>query len=159
MALYNLRSADGDWRITKFDNDLNPLQSYLVSIEACECPAGVRPTCRHRQMLPKMLAVQAEDSGMFYDFEADQFLATEVSEPELPSTNAGDIEPQLSGLQEEQILMGFHNEVEPQRGLPALATEPLAVATYIELPATADVAEEFAKLRNHPTGITIKRRF
>jgi len=41
-------------------------------------------------MLPKMLAVQAEDSGMFYDFEADQFLATEVSEPELPSTSSGD---------------------------------------------------------------------
>lgn len=75
MALYNLRSADGDWRITKFDNDLNPESSYLVSREACECLAGHRPSCRHRQMLSRMLAAQAEDSPMFYDFDRDQWLA------------------------------------------------------------------------------------
>jgi hypothetical protein len=80
MSLYNLRSSDGDWRITKFDNDLNPESSYLVSAEACECPAGVRPTCRHRQMLPKLLAAGAEDSPMFYDFDHDQFLAPATTE-------------------------------------------------------------------------------
>ena len=30
MTLYNLRSADGDYRITKFDSGLNPESSYLI---------------------------------------------------------------------------------------------------------------------------------
>lgn len=80
MTLYNLRSADGDWRITKFTNELDPEGSYLVSADACTCPAGVRPTCRHRQMLPKFLAAGAEDSGMFFHFETEQFLAPDLGE-------------------------------------------------------------------------------
>lgn len=74
MSLYNLKSSDGQWRITKFTNDLDVEASYITSEAECECPAGSRPTCRHRQMLPKMLHVGAEDSGMFYDFDHDQFL-------------------------------------------------------------------------------------
>lgn len=80
MTLYNLRSADGDWRITKFTNELDPEGSYLVSADACTCPAGVRPTCRHRQMLPKFLAAGAEDSGMFFHFETEQFLTPDLGE-------------------------------------------------------------------------------
>ena len=74
MTLYNLKSSDGQWRITKFTNDLDVESSYITSETECECPAGVRPSCRHRQMLPRMLNVGAEDSGMFYDFERDVFL-------------------------------------------------------------------------------------
>ena len=74
MTLYNLKSSDGQWRITKFDDQLNVESSYITSETECECPAGVRPSCRHRQMLPRMLNVGAEDSGMFYDFERDVFL-------------------------------------------------------------------------------------
>jgi len=81
MTLYNLKFADGQWRITKFTNDLEVESSYITSINECECPAGNRPTCRHRQMLPKMLNVGAEDSGMFYDFERDQFLEL-ITDPE-----------------------------------------------------------------------------
>ena len=82
MSLYNLKSADGDWRITKFTNDLDVESSYLVSRDACECPAGHRPSCRHRQMLPRMLAAQAEDSPMFYDFDNDRWL-TPTGVPEI----------------------------------------------------------------------------
>lgn len=74
MSLYNLKTADGEYRITKFTNDLEVESSYIVSENECACPAGARPSCRHRQMLPKMLNVGAEDSGMFYDFDHDQFL-------------------------------------------------------------------------------------
>lgn len=91
MALYNLRSSDGDWRITKFTNDLDVESSYLVSRDACECPAGHRPSCRHRQMLPRMLAAQAEDSPMFYDFDNDRWLAPTGS-PEII-----DAEPMADG--------------------------------------------------------------
>lgn len=85
MSLYNLKSDDGQWRITKFDNGLNVESSYLTSLEGCECPAGARPTCRHRTMLPRMLNVGAENSGMFYDFDADQFLE--------PLSDAEDTQP------------------------------------------------------------------
>lgn len=82
MALYNLKSSDSQWRITKFTNDLEVESSYLTSETECACPAGVRPQCRHRQMLPKMLAVGAEDSGMFYDYDKDQFFEPITNEVE-----------------------------------------------------------------------------
>lgn len=80
MALYNLRTSDGEYRITKFTADLEVESSYITSLDTCECPAGVRPTCRHRQMLPKMLAQGIEDSPCFYDFERDVFLEPQVSD-------------------------------------------------------------------------------
>ena len=72
MTLYNLKSALDDYRITKFDRDLNPESSYLLGpddrgIIQCECPAGVRSSCRHRQMLPHLLPLV--DTEWFWDFE------------------------------------------------------------------------------------------
>jgi hypothetical protein len=59
LTLYSIRThidaagASG-YYITKFvDGEVE--SAYRTSREACECPAGVRPTCRHRQMLPHML--------------------------------------------------------------------------------------------------------
>ena len=100
MTLYNLKTDGDQYRITKFTNDLDVESSYLLSETECECPAGHRPTCRHRQMLPTMLANDLADSGGFYDFDHDQVL--------MPTTFELEPEPKLTGLQEEQILMGFH---------------------------------------------------
>lgn len=72
MTLYNLRTDGDQWRITKFDNDLNVESSYLLSEAECECPAGHRPSCRHRQMLPAMLAQGICNKSMFWDFETSQ---------------------------------------------------------------------------------------
>lgn len=74
MTLYNLRTDGDNYRITKFTNDLDVESSYLTSHNECACPAGHRPTCRHRQMLPTMLAANLCDSGGFYDFESGQVL-------------------------------------------------------------------------------------
>lgn len=76
MILYNLKSETShanviSYRITKFDDDLNPESSYLVHHEVCECPAGTRNTCRHRQMLPLML--DRVDSSWFYCFDDKQW--------------------------------------------------------------------------------------
>ena len=57
-TLYNLHTDGDQYRITKFV-DGNPESSYLLSHQECQCPAGHRATCRHRQMLPSML-----DSGI-----------------------------------------------------------------------------------------------
>lgn len=86
MTLYNLRSSDGDYRITKFDTGMNPESSYITSYELCECPAGVRPSCRHRQMLPQMLAHNLLDSPDFWDFENGMIV------PGFEGDDGGDIE-------------------------------------------------------------------
>ena len=53
MTLYNCRraSTEGDYRITKFTDGLDVEASYLTSVIECDCPAGFRHSCRHRDML------------------------------------------------------------------------------------------------------------
>jgi hypothetical protein len=68
-TLYNCRSAGPAFRITKFDDDMNVESSYICTEEQCDCPAGVRPTCRHRQMLPKFLQRNFVDTEWFLDFD------------------------------------------------------------------------------------------
>ena len=67
--LYNCRHSGDQYRITKFDSDMNPQGSYLTSLEECECPAGVRPTCRHRTMLPKFIARQHVGDEWMFDYD------------------------------------------------------------------------------------------
>lgn len=56
------------YRISKFvDGELE--SSYLTTFDQCECPAGVRPSCRHRQMLPQMLAAEIVNTHWFWDFD------------------------------------------------------------------------------------------
>jgi hypothetical protein len=67
MTLYNAKSTDDGVRITKFTDDLNVESSYIVSRSSCDCPAGVRDTCRHRQMLPSF--VERIDTPWFLDWD------------------------------------------------------------------------------------------
>lgn len=69
MSLYNCRHSGDQYRITKFDSDMNPQGSYLCDTDNCECPAGVRPSCRHRQMLPKFIARGHVGDEWFFDFD------------------------------------------------------------------------------------------
>lgn len=67
MPLYNIRTTELGYRITKFDSDLNVLSSYTTTAATCECPQGIKPTCRHRKMLPLM--VDRADSAWFYNYD------------------------------------------------------------------------------------------
>lgn len=72
MILYNCkRSTDRDetYILTKFDDDMNIESSYNTSLTECECPAGSRNTCRHRQMLPQFLAYGYEDTENFFCYD------------------------------------------------------------------------------------------
>ncbi len=69
VAMYSLRTDGDQYRITKFV-DGNPEGSYLCSEEACTCPAGHRHTCRHRQMLPTMLAHGLANTHWFFAYDA-----------------------------------------------------------------------------------------
>lgn len=75
-TLYNLHTDGDQYRITKFV-DGNPESSYLTTHSECQCPAGHRHTCRHRQMLPEMLAAGLENSHFFWDF--DRHMAFDIS--------------------------------------------------------------------------------
>lgn len=67
--LYNCRHDGDQFRITKFDTDMNVEASYLLNAHECECPASARDTCRHRQMLPKFIARGAVGTEWFYDHD------------------------------------------------------------------------------------------
>ena len=76
--LYNCK-IDGDhYRITKFDAHFDVEASYLCTEEECECPAGERPSCRHRQMLPKFQAHKATKGQMFFDYDREMWLKAEL---------------------------------------------------------------------------------
>lgn len=67
MTLYNAKTEGHSLRVTKFDSDLNPESSYLTTAENCECPAGVRSTCRHRQMYYNLRAIA--DGPYFFNYD------------------------------------------------------------------------------------------
>ena len=61
MSLYNMKRLpiEGCFAITKFDDDLNVESNYEyiqgTNGDVCKCPAGERPSCRHRQMFPQLI--------------------------------------------------------------------------------------------------------
>jgi len=67
MSLYNAKTLDDTIRITKFTDDLDVESSYTVSRNSCDCPAGRRDTCRHRQMFPSF--VERIDTPWFLDWD------------------------------------------------------------------------------------------
>ncbi len=75
--LYNCHSDGDQYRITKFDSLGNVESTYLCTTEECECPAGVRPTCRHRQMLPLFLKREAVNTFWFFDFDRKGWVTNE----------------------------------------------------------------------------------
>lgn len=68
-VLYNCKHDGDQYRITKFNSDFNVEASYLCDLHSCECPAGHRPHCRHRGMLPKFIQRQHVGDNWFYDHD------------------------------------------------------------------------------------------
>lgn len=87
-SLYNCKHSGDQYKITKFDSDFNVEASYLCTLDACECPAGHRPTCRHRQMLPKFINRNYVGTEYFFDFDRGGWVQGWKEEPaEAPATN------------------------------------------------------------------------
>lgn len=144
--LYNCRHAGDQYRITKFDDDMNVQSSYLCTIDECDCPAGSRNICRHRQMLHKFIGREHIGDEWFFDFDrggwvqmgpewakpkdegisqnaTSTFIYT-TDEPPLPITDISlrvdaPQQGEPTGLQEEQILMGFHQPELTQQDWPS----------------------------------------
>lgn len=83
-SLYNCKHSGDQYRITKFDSDWNVEASYLCDLIACECPAGHRPKCRHREMLPKFIQRDHIGDEWFFDHDRGgwvQGASKELEEP------------------------------------------------------------------------------
>lgn len=85
-ALYNCRHDGDQYRISKFDTDLNVESSYLCTLAECECPAGSRPTCRHRQMLPRFIQREAVNTNWFHVYESNEWIGLS------PDTNGDSVD-------------------------------------------------------------------
>src|SRR5882762_8941272 len=75
--LYNMHTEGAQYRCTKFDSLGNVESSYLCTLSSCECPAGYRPSCRHRHMLPRFIAKDAVNSFYFYDYDRQGWVTNE----------------------------------------------------------------------------------
>ena len=67
MSLYNCKEIPNQgYTLSKFDEALNVEATYAVTNATCTCPAGVRPTCKHRsRLLPAFLLRKHVDDGWF----------------------------------------------------------------------------------------------
>jgi hypothetical protein len=150
MTLYNLKTDGDHYRITKFDSDLNVESSYLLSATECECPAGHRPSCRHRQMLPKMLAGGALNKPSFYDFDSDTFFDTEVEVDDRDLKRAAQGDPQFADPPDD-LPVGV--EVGAEVGVSVVDTPAIGLPVGVKA-----VGVKAAEEAPHPTIGHVKRR-
>ena len=93
MHLYNCKTANSGYCVTKFTKDYEVESSYIVSAEGCDCPAGHRPICRHRTMLPFFLENEHVDDGWFFIWDTRQWLEPII--PEGLADQPNEIEPTI----------------------------------------------------------------
>lgn len=80
-SLYNCKHSGDQYRISKFDSDWNLEASYLCDLSTCECPAGHRPKCRHREMLPKFIQRNYVNTEWFWDHDRGGWVQGWKEEP------------------------------------------------------------------------------
>lgn len=69
MPTYNCKHSGDQYSITKFNRHGEVESSYLCDHVSCQCPAGVRDTCRHRLMLPTFLSEGLVNTNLFLDWD------------------------------------------------------------------------------------------
>lgn len=173
IPMYSLRTDGSEqWRITKFvDGDVE--SSYSTTYSECDCPAGHRHTCRHRQMLPAMLAHGIADTHWFYlhdaggrivDFNGtpksllDQLAAGEARRSEVYEEPEGlDEGEEVEGLDTQPVPAGQHCEgyrgFESKAAYEAHYSDPAKYADEIDsMQAYADEARAERKTFTIPDG-------
>lgn len=86
MSLYTAKKANGGYRISKVTDDLEFESSYITTEDSCECPAGHRPSCRHREMLPDFLARGRVGTAWMLDYDNGQWFWYNVDQGTLSNT-------------------------------------------------------------------------
>ena len=139
-ALYNIKRGPHGYAIGKFDRDLNLLAAYNTDTKYCSCPAGPRPTCRHRKMLPRMLA--KVDQPEFYCYETQTWhrpleaFGLEPSERGAEQALLGEaVSCRESSEVEMEVATKLHQQIE--EGLEEPYVEPILSGTKIIEPLAA----------------------
>src|SRR6266403_3678414 len=124
--LYNCHTDGDQYRITKF-NDGEVESSYLCTVDECECPAGHRPSCRHRHMLPRFIQKGAINSYFFYDYDRQGWV---MNEP-VPLTIATmHTIPDDADVAEEFAKLLHPEPAEERSSLPAPVPLPEGIQAY-----------------------------
>src|SRR6266849_5335346 len=76
--LYNCKHSGDQYRMTKFDEHMNVESSYLCTTKECECPAGHRQMCRHREMLPRFIQRGVVGTEWCYDYARGGWVQTDL---------------------------------------------------------------------------------
>jgi len=122
QTLYNLHTDGDQYRITKFvDGDVE--SSYLCTPTECECPAGHRPSCRHRQMLPDLIARKVCNTHWFWNFDRREVV---------------DIAGNSKALMDNLNQLAIIDEVAPHQDKwyePVGAAQHVEAAPILDLPA------------------------
>lgn len=164
--LYNCRHAGDQFRITKFDADMNVESSYICTPSECDCPAGVRPTCRHREMLPRFLHRGHIGDEWFYDYDRGGWVqqGPEWAQPqEQPHITPALLEssmPKGVTLLSLEDPTALHNAIadaigEPEAKLPL----PAAVAQLAEQTSVSRTDYEGSNPSSGSIPSVMKRRF
>lgn len=134
--LYSCRHSGDQYRITKLNEhfEVEGNSSYLCTLSECDCPAGVRPMCRHREMLPKFIHRKAIGTEWMYDFDRGGWVqGPQEDEPEPENVVIGPVTftpmpPLPKGVQMFTLdnPLALHNAIaeavgEPETMLPAPA--------------------------------------
>lgn len=154
--LYTLQTGAESYIITKYDSiGLEQLSQYVMPIiddeVSCTCPQGLKPTCRHRKMLPAMLP--RIDTHYFYRYGDETWWKIERGELSI-SMGGPEVADQID-FSEPAIIEAdasgapIDTEAQPDEGL--------TIATYEEV-EPEQVAEKFAELVSKPEP-EFKRRF
>jgi hypothetical protein len=88
VYLYNCRHSGDEYRITKFDEDINPIEgsSYLCTVTECTCPAGERPMCRHREMLIRFIEKKHIGDEWMFDYDRGGWVQCDLPREEVVHT-------------------------------------------------------------------------
>ena len=108
QTLYNCKHSGDQYQITKFNSHGEVESSYLCSHHECQCPAGVRPTCRHRQMLPTFLEHGLVNTNLFLDWDNGRRVVDFNGQPATVQSNEDPIRdlfdlPQYHGVSIKQV--------------------------------------------------------
>lgn len=151
MILYSLRTSASGYQLAKFDEDFNVAAVYdLLPLfngtdYSCSCPAGLRPTCRHRNMLPRMIS--KANTGEFYCYETQHWhrLLAPTSAEALDQAEVANA-ASVSGFQSDPLTDD------------AFATSNYPTTSAPEPPTRELISEDVAGLPKAEPSIGIRRR-
>lgn len=134
MSLYNCKSDGDQYRISKFTNDLDVEASYLTDGAECDCPAGHRPVCRHRIMLPRFIAKNATAGQWFHNYEHNQWIrATVDTDEELCESLLASAASELTATEVDERIRDYRGPMPGDGLIGAIADSTMKTINLLDL--------------------------